>query len=425
MPIEIANQSGTLVAAASVDIGYDGSVFEKPSAVVGPAAEAVGKEVATSDMAAGLFRVSILSGSNNDVIGNGVIAYLTLKVQTSAPIGLTTLTTTASGSDSSGDSVVVNGSNGTVTIIGDVPGDCNGDGTVSIAEVQSAINMFLGINAIEDCVDVNGNGKVSIGEVQKIINKHLRLSASPGAGFISWGNSIKDSNNLRGSTSPILMLGQGIGDAGETITVPVTLSNVSGYDISAISSDITYDTNVLETPTVEIGPAGTDAGKTVNSNEPTSGTLRIGVLSVSNNNAIGSGVVAYVTFTVKTASGRVTLGNSAEASDPSGNDVSLNGTNGSIIAAKIVYVDSSGECGGNGSCFSGIQNAIDSATGYFLMRLSEGIYDEDIVIDQTYGLTLSGGWDSTFTSQSSETVINSLTISDTSGTVEAENIALQ
>ena len=121
----------------------------------------------------------------------------------------------------------------------------------------------------------------------------------------------------------------------------------------------------------------------------------------------------------------MTLGNSAEASDPSGNDVSVNGTNGSIIAATIVYVDSTGQCGGNGSCFSGIQNAIDSATSYFLMRMSEGIYDEDIVIDQTYGLTLSGGWDSTFTTQSSDTVINSLTISDTSGTVEVENLTLQ
>ena len=256
LPIEIANQSGTLVAAASVDVGYDASVFEKPSAAIGPAAEAAVKEVATSDMSSGLFRVSILSGSNNDVIGNGVIAYLTLRIQKSAPIGLTTLTTTASGSDSSGGSVIVNGSNGTVTIIGDIPGDCNGDGTVSIAEVQSAINMFLGINAIEDCVDVNGNGKVSIGEVQKIINKHLRLSASPAFGFNSLGDSTGNSNNLRGSTSPTLIIGQGIGDAGETITVPVTLSNVSGYDISAISSDITYDTNVLETPTVEIALPG-------------------------------------------------------------------------------------------------------------------------------------------------------------------------
>jgi len=426
LPITLSNQSGTSVAAVSVDIGYSTAVFKNPSASIGPAGEAADKEVATGDISSGLFRVSVLSASNNDVIGNGVIAYLTLNIQTSAPIGSTTLTTTASGSDPSGGNVIVNGSNGTVTILGDIPGDCDGDGTVSIAEVQSAINMFLGINTIENCVDVNENGKVSIGEIQKIINKHLRLSSPWMASvFDSRGNSLDKANFSASSTSPALIIGQGTGDAGETVTVSVTLSNVTGYDISAISSDITYDTSVLENPTVEIGPAGTAASKTVTSNEPSSGTLRIGILSVSNNNAIGSGVVAYVTFTVKAASGRTTLGNSPEASDPSGNDISIDGTDGSIRAETIVYVDPAGQCGGNESCYSGIQNAIDSASSYLLMRLSSGTYDEDLVIDQTHGLTLSGGWDSTFTTQSSNTVLNSLTITGTGGTVEIENVVLQ
>jgi len=125
------------------------------------------------------------------------------------------------------------------------------------------------------------------------------------------------------------------------------------------------------------------------------------------------------------ASGRVSLNNSPEASDPSGNDISIGGTDGSIVAATIVYVDSTGQCGGNNSCYSGVQNAIDSASSYLLMRLSTGTYDEDLVIDQTHGLTLSGGWDSTFTSQSSSTVIKSLTINGTSGTVELDNVVLQ
>lgn len=426
IPITLSNQSGTSLAAVSVDIGYDTAVFQSLSAAIGPAGESADKEVATGNISSGLFRVSVLSGSNNKTMGNGVIAYITLKVQNDARIGLTTLTSTASGSDASGGSVTVNGSSGTVTILGDIPGDCDGDGTVSIAEVQSAINMFLGINIIEDCVDVNGNGKVSIGEVQKIINKHLRLSAPlPASGLSSPEDSLDISNTFRASTSPTLSIGQGTGDAGETVTVPVTLRNVTGYDISALSSDITYDTNILDGPTVVIGPAGTAASKTVSSSKPSSGTLRIGILSVSNNDAIGTGVVAYITFSVKTASGRVTLNNSPEASDPSGNDISINGVNGSITAATVVYVDSTGQCGGNGSCYSGVQNAIDSASSYLLMRLSSGTYDEDLVIDQAYGLTLSGGWDSTFTTQSSSTVINSITINGTSGTAELDNVILQ
>jgi hypothetical protein len=65
-----------------------------------------------------------------------------------------------------------------------VPGDCDGDGTVSIGEVQKAINMFLGIAQAgapvpPDCgVDCNGDGTVSIGEVQKVINAFLGLTSS-------------------------------------------------------------------------------------------------------------------------------------------------------------------------------------------------------------------------------------------------------
>jgi photosystem II stability/assembly factor-like uncharacterized protein len=55
------------------------------------------------------------------------------------------------------------------------PGDCNGDNIVSIAEVQSAINMFLGLKPVQACVDQDSNGVVTISEVQKVINSFLGL----------------------------------------------------------------------------------------------------------------------------------------------------------------------------------------------------------------------------------------------------------
>ena len=55
------------------------------------------------------------------------------------------------------------------------PGDCDGNGTVTIAEVQSAINMFLGLKTVEVCVDQDSNSSVSIAEVQKVINSFLGL----------------------------------------------------------------------------------------------------------------------------------------------------------------------------------------------------------------------------------------------------------
>jgi hypothetical protein len=55
------------------------------------------------------------------------------------------------------------------------PGDCDNNGTVTIAEVQSGINMFLGLKPADACVDQDGVGGVSIAEVQKVINSFLGL----------------------------------------------------------------------------------------------------------------------------------------------------------------------------------------------------------------------------------------------------------
>ena len=54
------------------------------------------------------------------------------------------------------------------------PGDCDGNGQITIDEVQGAINMYLGLKTPAVCVDVNSNG-VTIDEVQKVINGYLGL----------------------------------------------------------------------------------------------------------------------------------------------------------------------------------------------------------------------------------------------------------
>jgi len=55
---------------------------------------------------------------------------------------------------------------------GPCSGDCNGDRDVSIAEVQTAANVFLGKNAVSVCAaaDTNANGTVSIAEVMQAAN---------------------------------------------------------------------------------------------------------------------------------------------------------------------------------------------------------------------------------------------------------------
>ena len=55
------------------------------------------------------------------------------------------------------------------------PGDCNGDGTVSVAEIVQAVGIALGQTAVTECeaVDRNGNGVVSIDELLAAVNSLL------------------------------------------------------------------------------------------------------------------------------------------------------------------------------------------------------------------------------------------------------------
>jgi hypothetical protein len=67
---------------------------------------------------------------------------------------------------------------GTIAVAPRIPGDADGDGVVSIGEVQQATNMFLGLQPPGNGVDCNGDGVVSIGEVQKVINAFLGVATS-------------------------------------------------------------------------------------------------------------------------------------------------------------------------------------------------------------------------------------------------------
>ena len=95
------------------------------------------------------------------------------------------------------------------------------------------------------------------------------------------------------------------------------------------------------------------------------------------------------------------------------------------FSTVVLYVNPSGACGGNTSCYSTIQNAIDSVPSGATIKIAQGNYDEDLFVETSNNFTLQGGWDSSFTTQSSSTTVNSMTISDDSGTVEIENIVLQ
>jgi len=89
-----------------------------------------------------------------------------------------------------------------------------------------------------------------------------------------------------------------------------------------------------------------------------------------------------------------------------------------------IYVDAAGSCGGHTPCYTTIQAGLDWAYTGSNIKVLQGTYNEDLLVDQSKNLALLGGWDAAFTSQSSFTVIvGSMTIS--SGRITVERLVLQ
>ena len=90
----------------------------------------------------------------------------------------------------------------------------------------------------------------------------------------------------------------------------------------------------------------------------------------------------------------------------------------------ISYVSSDGTCGGNTPCYSTIQEAIDAASSGTTIHIFEGSYNEDVTLYEAKVIILQGGWDSTFTTQSSYTTVKgSMAIGD--GKMKLRNVKVQ
>jgi len=94
------------------------------------------------------------------------------------------------------------------------------------------------------------------------------------------------------------------------------------------------------------------------------------------------------------------------------------------LPGDVLYVDKDDyTCGAKTPCYSTIQEAINAASSRATIKIPDGTYDEDLNLSSSNDLTLSGGWDSTFTTQSSTTTVNSLTISN--GVVTVDSMVIQ
>jgi len=103
--------------------------------------------------------------------------------------------------------------------------------------------------------------------------------------------------------------------------------------------------------------------------------------------------------------------------------VDLEAAVNSLNGDSTIYVDPSGSCGGNTPCYTTIQAAVNAASTGTSIKILQGNYSENVVLNSSKRVTLSGGWNSSYTSQSSSSSVNSLGRS--AGNLIADKVGVQ
>ena len=86
--------------------------------------------------------------------------------------------------------------------------------------------------------------------------------------------------------------------------------------------------------------------------------------------------------------------------------------------AETVYVDYAGSCNGFSPCSSTIQRGITLASPVATIKITGGNYPEDVSLGVSKDLTIKGGYNATYSDQTSESACRSLAISEGSAVVD-------
>ena len=91
--------------------------------------------------------------------------------------------------------------------------------------------------------------------------------------------------------------------------------------------------------------------------------------------------------------------------------------------STTIYVDPTGSCGGQSPCYTTIQAAINAASTGSTIKIAQGDYSENLTLSSSKEVTLSGGWNFSYTTQSSNSSVSSLT--RTKGTFIVKRVVVQ
>jgi hypothetical protein len=170
VPINLASQGTAAPAMFQTDFSFDQTKLTFNSAQVGGQTANAGKSLTTTVLANGNVRL-LVTGLNQTVIANGLVAYATFTLNPQFLIGSTPVTLmNCTSSSALGTSLATGCTAGTVTAF---TCDINGDGAVNVVDVQLIVNEALGVTPAVN--DLNHDGVVNVADVQIVINAALGL----------------------------------------------------------------------------------------------------------------------------------------------------------------------------------------------------------------------------------------------------------
>ena len=181
-----------------------------------------------------------------------------------------------------------------------------------------------------------------------------------------------------------------------------------GYDMGAYEKTPPFLPKITTTAVSSITTTSASSGGNVTSDGGASVTARGICWSTSANPTIsnskttdGTGTGSFTSSITGLSSG-TTYHVRAYATNTDGtgygNEVTFK-----TLYAPTIYVNTDGTCGGKSPCYTSIQEAINVARSGVAIRIAQGTYSEPITLNTSKSLTLQGGWNDTYTSQTSNT----------------------
>ena len=169
IPFNLSTAGTSAPTAFQIDLSFDPQMLTFASARAGALLASAGKGLSSSVVSSNAVRLST-TGTNQNAIPNGIVAYASFTLSSQfAGSTMVTPVNCMSGS-------ALGNPLSTACTAGNITGficDTDGDGTVSVADVQSLVNQALGVTAAVN--DLNHDGVVNVADIQKAINAAFGL----------------------------------------------------------------------------------------------------------------------------------------------------------------------------------------------------------------------------------------------------------